>query len=139
MEVCLSYPLSPFPPALTYPTGEMYKLVKAILAKKLTFSVPNHIDIDIINGFHLLHNLGSSVTQTFGKISEFILKKICNTSASEMLMIFNRYLTPSIKDIERLKRLKEEVPYAITCPSQSRPTDFNKSLTNTKFKEALVH
>ncbi|KAK9881333.1 hypothetical protein WA026_015459 [Henosepilachna vigintioctopunctata] len=98
-------------------------------------SAPSHIDIEIIDGFHLLHNLGPSVPQSFGKIAEFILKKICNSTASEIHLIFDRSLSPSIKDSERSTRKEDEISYAITGPLQSRPTDFNKSLNNPKFKE----
>lgn len=143
MEICLAYPLSPCPPALTYPTGEMFKTDKSALAKKLISgletSVPHFIDVDIIDGFHLLHNLGPSVPQTFGKTAEFILQKICNTTASEIHLIFDRYLHPSIKDCERSSRKEDETAFSITGELQNRPTNFNKSLSNPKFKTALVN
>lgn len=98
----MTYPLSPFPPALTYPTGEMFKTDKSKLAKKLIssieISVPHHIDVEIIDGFHLLRNLELSVPETFGNTAKFILQKICNTTASEIHLIFDRYLSLSIKD-----------------------------------------
>lgn len=78
--------------------------------------------------------------QTFGNITKFILQKICNTTASEIHLIFDRYLSPSIKDSERLTRKEDEIPFAITgpLPFASRPTNFNKNLNNSKFKEVLV-
>lgn len=45
METCFKYPLSPFPPALTYPTGEIFKqinlhwLKKYFHQKKLQFRI----------------------------------------------------------------------------------------------------
>ena len=86
----------------------------------------------------MLHNLGPSIPQTFGKIAEYTLQRICNTTASEIYLIFDKYFAPSIKDVERSIRQEDETPFAITGPSQSRPTNFNKSLSNTKFKTALV-
>lgn len=65
METCLKYPLLPFLPSLTYPTGEIFKTNKSTLTKKIISSIessaPSHVDLEIIDGFHLLHNLGPSV------------------------------------------------------------------------------
>lgn len=38
-ETCFKFPLSPLPPALAYPTGEMFKTDKSALAKRLTSSI----------------------------------------------------------------------------------------------------
>jgi len=96
MEICLSYPLSPAPPAFCHCTEEMYKTEKSILAKKLISkiepSIPTQIDIDIIDGFHFLHLLGPSVPQTFEKISKLKIKKICNTSVLQIHIVFEVFL-----------------------------------------------
>lgn len=76
--------------------------------------------------------------QTFGKIAETILTRICSTKAQEVHIIFDRYMSPSIKDCERQSRLEYDVPYTIHGHLQSRPTDFQGSLKNYRFKEALV-
>lgn len=72
METCLSCPLSPFPPALTYVNAKMFKTDKSAHGRKLISTVetfePDHIDV--IDGFHLLHNLGPYMPQEFGKIAE---------------------------------------------------------------------
>lgn len=98
------------------------------------------MDIDIIDGFYFLHTIGASLSQSFSKVAKTILLKICNTKASEMHMVFDRYFSPSIKDCTREKRKRnaEYISYSIVGPNQIRPTDFLKSLRNRKFKEALV-
>lgn len=63
---------------------------------------------------------------------------MCNTSATEIHLIFDRYFFPPIKYSERKKWKKSSISYEISGPSQTRPTDFMKSLQNIKFKEALV-
>lgn len=101
---CLSYPLPPAPPALCQYNGDMHKTDKSMLAKVLKSSVdsvpPVNVDIDIIDGFYFLYTIGASLPQSFEKVSETILVKICNTGASEIHIVFDRYFSPSIKDYE---------------------------------------
>ncbi|XP_072754742.1 uncharacterized protein [Anoplolepis gracilipes] len=144
MAFCLSYPLSPAPPALCHSTGEIFKTDKSKFAEKIKSfikpSTPTNIDIEIIDGFYFLHNkLGPSTPNRFDKLAEFILKKIIFFSkASEIHIIFDRYFTPSIKDIERYNSHETDRPYEIVGSSQISQNDLIKSLKNKKFKEALV-
>lgn len=62
--------------------------------------------------------------QIFEKIAESILIKLCSTNATEIHLVFDRYLTPSIKDSERQNRQEFDVPFNISGPQQTRPTDF---------------
>lgn len=124
MDLCFSYSLAPVPPALVQYNGNMHKTPKAGLAKQFTAninpSIPPKTDIEIIDGFYLLNRLGSSVPQTFGKIAEHVLRKICNTDVSEVHLVFDRYLSPSIKDIERHSRQEVDIPFSIVGPLQKR-------------------
>lgn len=142
VEYCLTFPLAPMPPALFSYTGEMLKTAKSTLAKTLKSETevvePTNIDVEIIDGFYYLHQIGSSMPQTFQKIAESILIKICSTNAAEIHLIFDRYLSPSIKDCERENRKEFDIAYNISGPQQTRPKDFLKSLRNYRFKEALV-
>ncbi|KAH9637765.1 hypothetical protein HF086_007794 [Spodoptera exigua] len=141
-EYCLTFPLAPLPPALFSCTGEMLKTTKSTLAKilksKTEMVEPTHINVEIIDGFYYLHLIGSSIAQTFDKIAESILIKICSTNATEIHLIFDRYLSPSIKDSERESRKEFNIPYNISGPQQTRPKNFLQSLKNYRFKEALV-
>ena len=130
------------PPALFSCTGEMFKTDKSTLAKTLKSQVemvePKNINVEIIDGFYFLHLIGSTMPHTFEKIAESILIKLCSSDANEIHLIFDRYLTPSIKDSERQNRQEFDIPFKISGPQQTRPTDFLKSLKNYRFKEALV-
>lgn len=142
VEYCLSFPLAPMPPALFSCTGDMLKTNKSTLAKSLKSQVqmtqPTHIDVEVIDGFYFLYLIGSSLPQTFDKVAELILLKLCSSNAAEIHIVFDRYLTPSIKDSERQNRQGFDIPYSIKGPRQVRPTDFLGSLKNYRFKDALV-
>lgn len=98
----------------------MLKTDKSTLAKILKSEVkmiePIQIDVEIIDGFYFLHLTGSSMPQTFDKIAESVLIKLCSTNASEVHIIFDRYLSSSIKDSERQCRQEFNIPYRITGP-----------------------
>lgn len=84
------------------------KTDKSTLSKQLTAKIapanPGQVDIEIIDGFYYLYQIGSALPQTFGKIAESILIKLCSKNAREVHIIFDRYLTPSIKHCERQNR-----------------------------------
>lgn len=130
------------PPALFSCTGEMLKTPKSAFAKILKSQTemvePTNINVEIIDGFYYLHLIGKSMPQTFEKVAESILIKICSTNATEIHLIFDRYLSTSIKVSERQNRKEFDIPYKISGPQQIRPTDFLQSLKNYRFKEALI-
>lgn len=121
---CLSFPLAPVPPALFHCSGDMMKTDKSALSKQLTAKIaptnPGQVDIEIIDGFYYLYLIGSTLPQTFGKIAESILIKLCSKNAPVVHIIFDRYLTPSIKDCERENREGIDIPYTINGPLQTR-------------------
>lgn len=142
LEHCLTFPLAPMPPALFSCTGEMLKTPKSkfahILKSEIEMVEPTNINVEIIDGFYFLYSIGNSMPQTFEKVAESILMKICASHATEIHIIFDRYLSPSIKDSERQSRKEFDIPYKITGPEQIRPKDFVLSLKNYRFKDALV-
>ncbi|XP_049318490.1 uncharacterized protein LOC125780337 isoform X2 [Bactrocera dorsalis] len=143
LEHCLTFPLAPLPPALFSCAGEMFKTAKSTLAKALKSGTevvePTNISVEIIDGFYFLHLIGSSMPQTFEKVAESILIQLCSTTATEIHLVFDRYISPSIKDSERHSRKEFDTPYKISGPQQTRPKDFLRSLKNYCFKTALVH
>lgn len=56
------------------------KTDKSTLGKQLIAKIapanPGQVDIEIIDGFYYLHQIGSTLPQTFGKIAESILMKL---------------------------------------------------------------
>ncbi|CAH0555054.1 unnamed protein product [Brassicogethes aeneus] len=132
IEYCLSYPLAPVPPALFHCTGHMFKTDKSTFSKHLKSKIepshPGQIEIEIIDGFYYMYYMGTTLPQTFGKL--------CSSNASEVHIIFDRYLTPSIKDCERQNRKKIDIPYSIngkrSCANQEKKTC-------TKIAKAIVY
>lgn len=92
----------------------MLKTSKSTLAKilksKTEMVESTHINVQIIDGFYYLHLIGSYIAQTFNKVAESILIKICSRNATEINLIIDRYLTPSIKDSERESRKEFDIP-----------------------------
>ncbi|GBP29533.1 hypothetical protein EVAR_93330_1 [Eumeta japonica] len=119
---CLSFPLAPIPPALFSCSGDMLKTDKSTLSKQLTSQIdsenPDKVDIEIIDGFYYMYQIGATLPQTFGKLAELILIKLCAKKAKEVHIVFDRYLKPSIKDCERQNREdddKIETVQEFTC------------------------
>ncbi|CAG5017443.1 unnamed protein product [Parnassius apollo] len=79
IEYCLSFPLAPIPPALFSCSGDMLKTDKSALSKQLmsktTPANPGQVDIEIIDGFYYIYQIGSTLPQAFGKLAESILMK----------------------------------------------------------------
>ena len=138
----LEYPITPVPMSMCQMDGTICKTRKSILFECLKIpegTMPSGADIIMIDGFDLLHHM-YDLPSTFGKISESVLKKVTNTRAKDIHLIFDQYFKPSIKDYERSVRSNNEASrdFAIKGPNQKRTEDFGKSLQNYKFKEALV-
>ena len=51
--------------------------------------------------------------------------------------VADKWLTPSIEDIEHIDRDAVSATYKISGPSQKRPTDWTVALKNSSFKESL--
>ena len=66
---------------------------------------------------------------------------MCITGGARTIVVtFDQYLSPSIKDNERLLRgSKEDRAFYIHGPDQRRPADFFSELKNVNFKKALVN
>lgn len=144
MAHVLSYPLTPIPLCFSHIDGEMNKTPKILLFHCLEKRLPfpcNHfsIDVHIFDGFLLLH-LFVDLPLTFGKIAFHVLRKICQTKAKRVDLVFDTFVTPSIKDIERDRRSNSDrdVPFSITGPNKKRPSYFIKALRNDSLKRGLV-
>ncbi len=126
MAHVLAYPLTPIPLCFSHIDGKMNKTPKAslfnCLKKKLDIPCnPFSIDVLIIDGFFLLH-LFFDLPTTFLKIASHVLSKICQTRARRVDLIFDNFVKPSIKDIERdhCSHCDRDVPFVIKGPNQKR-------------------
>ncbi|GFW35628.1 uncharacterized protein TNCV_4434791 [Trichonephila clavipes] len=88
------------------------------------------------DGFFMLHIM-KEVPQTYDGISKKFLKMISQFKSPRIDIVFDQYLTPSIKDCERLRR-NETTSTVSIGPNQIRHHNFAGELKNTQFKEALV-
>ena len=143
MGEVLTYPLTPVPLSLCHIDGSMNKTPKSTLMKELEMSCvlnnPKMVDVVIVDGMLFLL---SDLPETIGFVSRFILRKLSSSfSAKRIDIVFDKKVTPSIKDNERDIRaqgLDRHTVYKISGPVQKRPTDFVGALRNNAFKQALI-
>lgn len=142
----LSYPLTPIPLSLCHVDGAICKTDKSVLFKVLENEIKDELvsdtcevcDIMIFDGFFVIHQM-KDLPLTFGSISKQILKAFTASNASEIVIVFDRYFTPSIKDSEHVLRGRiHGNKFDIRGPEQKRPSNFSNELKNIYFKDALV-
>ena len=59
-------------------------------------------------------------------------------SGNVIRFVADKWLNPSIKDIEYIDQDAVSITYKISGPSQKRPTDWTVALKNSSFKESLI-
>ena len=141
MNICLSYLLVLAPPALCQCSGEMHMTDKSALSKilrsKITSFPPSFVDIDVIDGFYSLYLFGAFLPQTFEKIAQLLLIKICDISTTEIHVIFDRYFCSSIKELTRKDRGEIDVSYTIVARNRLDQITFRKVLKTRNSKKLL--
>ena len=146
LELVLQYPLSPIPLVFGHPDGSMNKTVKSVVYDIFDARVksvpPRTIDVLILDGFFLLHLYGSKLPNTLGGIVRFLLIQMCKTTAKRIDMVFDRFVSPSVKDIERDRRSNtvggRESTYVFSGGHQTKPTNFLNELRCDSFKKSFV-
>lgn len=145
----LSYPLTRVPHSLAHFDGTMISNVQKSELSTIFmsrgdyqhFDNSNDFDADIVDGFYLLNGL-REVPVKFGHISTAVLNHLCSTSAQEIHVIFDKYDSPSPRDVHMKKDrdLYDDLPakFTINGPNQERTTSLVKCLSNPSFKEELV-
>lgn len=145
LQLVLNYPLTPVPLSLCNLDGTIVKTNKAALLSILqSFDTdpedPPFIDAIIVDGFFFLHLIKDHPT-TFEALARFILSRLCALKGKEIHLVFDKIVTPSIKDIERDRRTAtgfREDNFVIGGPHQKCPTNFIMALRQDNFKRALV-
>ncbi|CAF4952709.1 unnamed protein product [Pieris macdunnoughi] len=142
IDKVLSYPLTPVPLAMCHADGIICKTDKSVLLKILEketdSNTPQRCDVLIYDGFFMLHAF-QDVPSTFGNISKKLIQMFTNNHARIIIVAFDRYFSPSIKDIEHLLRGRVRgQQYRINGPDQVRPANFANELKKMYFKAALV-
>ncbi|OXU31737.1 hypothetical protein TSAR_007914 [Trichomalopsis sarcophagae] len=122
--------------------GTHCKTDKSALMENLEMSIynesPAYTDLVLIDGFFFLH-LMKDVSVTFANISNKFVQSILKFDAQEIVIVFDRYFTSSIKDCEHaLRENSDNRDHNISGSEQKLTTDFSKELRNSKFKIALI-
>ena len=145
MAEVMKYPLTPVPLALCQIDGSMRSTSKSQLMKHLKKRInstsPAHIDVKIVDGFFFLHQL-REIPATFGRLANFILRQLCHFGPARTDLVFDRFFSPSIKDLERTGRNAgqdiNKLLFNISGPQMVVPSNFRAALRNSNFKESLV-
>ena len=108
------------------------------LEKRVAPYPPTNVDVTIIDGmffFHLLYQPPS----TFARLADHFLRQVCKQRGTEIRLVFDKTILPSIKDAERNKRSNQRgMAYQITEPEQKRPSNWLQELRGDQFKETFV-
>lgn len=145
----LSYPLARIPHAFAHfedfmlPVKQKGELTTLLISR---VSEPNEtqtgVDVEIIDGFHLLGSI-KEAPMKYGELANFVLRKVCNTEAHEIHVIFDRLSShPSPRDtqIRKFRELYENssINFQINGPNQERNCSLSKCMLSDSFKEELV-
>lgn len=119
----LKYPLTLIPLSMCHVDDTICKTDKLVLLKMLEKQVeskePEVADFIVYDGFFMLH-LMKDIPIIFGNISPKFLTTLCNTTAFKIVVTFDRYICPSLKDTEHKLRGLEQPTYDIDGPYQMR-------------------
>ena len=101
MVEVLSFSLTPIPLSLSHADGTLLKTQKSKLMEELESRIfsekPNHVDVTIINAMFFLHSW-KDLPATFGTIARFLLRKAFAQKGNNMHLVFDKVVSPSIKD-----------------------------------------
>ena len=114
----------------------MSKLLQE-LEKRVATNLPTNVDVTILDGmffFHLLYQ----PPPTFAGLTDHLLRQGCKQRRTEIHLVFDKTISPSIKDAERKRSNQQGTFYQITRPEQKRPLNWLQALRGDQFKEALV-
>lgn len=142
IDAVLTYPLTPVPLAMCHLDGAICKTDKSVLLKILQNNIvsnpPASCDVIIYDGLFLLHSM-TEVPLSFGNISKKLITIVTSSNVRTVIIAFDRYFTPSIKDHEHTLRGRVEGQnYSINSPDQLRLANFANELKNINFKNALI-
>ena len=108
LEKVLNFELSPYPLSLCHLDGTMTKTVKSMLFACLAEKIPQLTSVpqntqSIYDGMVLFHKLPKTI-ETFGEISDYIIRKVLSGTCRVAFLPTDHYLTDAIKSLERDRR-----------------------------------
>lgn len=150
VSMLLSFPLTTFPHSLAHPDGTMISTnqkaeVTAWFTSKLESHPSNNsidFDVDVIDGFYFLNGLRES-PEKYGDFAKFVLERICDTTAREIHIIFDKHQSPSPRDpdMKKSKELYENFSsnFSIKGKNQQRNSTLKKCLASNSFREEIIN
>ena len=143
----LKFSLGPISWSLANTDGSIYKSVKSKLLQAVEKEIPSLEEIPsnstmIYDGMCVIQQLPNQLN-TFGVVSDFVLRRITSNSAKEVMFIADQYLETSIKGGERERRATTgQIRITATRCDQPAPKQFKKYLAvganKTELLEFLV-
>ena len=88
--------------------------------------------------FFLLHSLAQSLPRHLCEVTRLILKTITAQTTSRVDLVFDIYVSPSIKDVERSARGEANARSFFFGPAQTTPNDFKNLLKLSTFKVGIA-
>ena len=143
MEQILRYPLTPVPLSISHVGGTMQKTPKSKLLQELEKRVasnpPTNVEVTITDGMFFFHFLYQPPSN-FPGLADHLLTQVCKQRGTEIHLVFNKTISPSIKDAERNKRSNQrDMAYQITGPEQKHPSNWLQAFRGDQFKETICH
>ena len=139
MAEVLSCPLTPVPLSLSHVNGTMLKTKKSTLTCALEIKVitkpPDIVHETVIDASFFLY-LQYNLTSTFGQVAK-VISNIMKAKGNIIHFIFDKWISPSIKDSERNDRASVNTSFQVTGSSQKRPSNWLEVMENTSFKISL--
>ena len=126
MAEVLSYPLTPVPLSLNHADGTMLKTKKSTLISALEMKVitrpPDITHQTVIDASFFLY-LQYNLPSTFGQVAKIILSDIMKAKGKVIHFIFEKWISPSIKDSEKSDRGSVNSRFQVTGSSKKRPSN----------------
>ena len=136
----LKYPITQFPLSMVHSDGTPMKTPKNLESMQDGFDEGSSVDATLFDGGLLLHTYLSVAHSipTYGSIARSVLSQVCSTAGQEIHVLFDTYVTDSIKGSERRLRGAEDRPFVIAGPEQTPRQSGQQLLKNGIFKEQLA-
>lgn len=149
LDSILSFPLTTVPHSLANRDGSIIRnskgneLVSFLVARAgIEKSGRSGHDVEVIDGFHLLSGLKDTPSK-YGIFALFLLNLICKSSAHEIHIFFDKYKSPSLKDLD--VKAREQIANCLPLSSikiygknQERASSLAKCLLHHELRDELV-
>ena len=146
LKEVLTYSLGPIPWSLATGNGGFVKSVKSNLLdtieKDVDDAMVDALPVDcvrVFDGMVIIQQLASMSFETFGEMSEYVLKRIISHPGKIVYFVTDQYLDDSLKGSERQRRAASgSIRVQLSRRHQKRPKQFKKYLSDGVNKVDLV-